>query len=94
MKTDNTTVSKLEDIPNIGKAMAADLHILGIDAPKDLIGKDPFAMYDTLCTITGARHDPCVIDVFMAAVHFMEHGESHPWWYFTKSRKEQMNKNS
>jgi hypothetical protein len=25
--------------------------------------------------------------VFMAAIHFMEHGETHPWWRFTKERK-------
>ncbi len=80
-------VRKLEDLPNIGKAMAQDLRIIGIERPVQLIGKDPFDMYENLSEITGIRHDPCVLDVFMAAVHFMERGEPLPWWRFTESRK-------
>jgi len=85
---DRNTVSTLEALPNIGKAMAADLRRIGIDHPKKLVGKDPFEMYRELCGKTGTRHDPCVIDVFMAAVNFMEGGESRPWWEFTKERKD------
>ena len=81
------TVSRLEDLPNIGKASASDLRLIGIYHPKDLIGKEPFGMYVRLCAITGTRHDPCVIDVFMSAIHFMEGGEPLPWWSFTESRK-------
>jgi len=87
------TVSRLEDLPNIGKASASDLHLIGIDHPKDLIGKEPFDMYERLCSITGTRHDPCVIDVFMSVIHFMEGGESLPWWSFTESRKNKMGRN-
>ncbi len=84
---DIKTVSRLEDLPNIGKAMADDLRLIGIDHPKKLIGKDPFKMYNKLCCATGTRQDPCVIDVFMAAVHFMEGGKPRPWWSFTDERK-------
>ncbi len=94
MKNPNReTVSRLEDLPNIGKASASDLHLIGIDHPKDLIGKEPFDMYERLCSITGTRHDPCVIDVFMSVIHFMECGESLPWWSFTESRKNKMSRN-
>ncbi len=76
MKNPNTeTVSRLEELPNIGKASASDLHLIGINHPKDLIRQEPFDMYERLCTITETKHDPCVIDVFMSAVHFMEGGE-------------------
>jgi len=84
---DRNTVSRLEDLPNIGKAMAGDLRLIGIDHPKKLIGKDPLKLYDKLCIATGARHDPCVIDVFMSVVNFMEGGDPLPWWAFTEKRK-------
>ena len=85
---DRESVSRLDALPNIGKAIAADLHLIGIDHPKKLIGMEPFKMYEDLCSATGKRHDPCVIDVFMSAVHFMEGGESLPWWSFTQKRKD------
>ena len=34
-------VAALEDIPNVGPAVAADLRRLGITAPADLLGRDP-----------------------------------------------------
>ena len=41
MKNPNRkTVSELTDLPNIGKAIASDLHSIGIQHPQDLIGKD------------------------------------------------------
>ena len=84
---DRTTASHLEELPNIGKAMAGDLRLIGIDSPKELIGKNPFELYDKLCAKSGKRHDPCVIDVFMSVVRFMEGGDALPWWAFTEERK-------
>lgn len=74
-------------MPNVGPATVADFALLGIHQPNDLKGKDPLALYDALCDITGQRHDPCVIDVFMAAVHYVETGEAKRWWDFTAERK-------
>ena len=88
MKNPNrTTASHLEELPNIGKAMAGDLRLIGIDSPRELIGKNPFELYDKLCTKSGKRHDPCVIDIFMSVVRFMEGGDALPWWAFTAERK-------
>ena len=84
---DRDTVTELTHLPNIGPAMAADLRVAGIKKPKDLIGKDPFQLYDILCSKTAQAHDPCVIDVFLAAVDFMEGGNAAPWWKFTAERK-------
>jgi hypothetical protein len=81
-------VVHLQDLPNVGKAMADDLHQLGLHTPEALIGRDPFQMHATLCQITGVQHDPCVIDVFMSIVSFMNGGEPLPWWSFTARRKE------
>ena len=80
-------VSRLDELPNIGKAMTDDLQLIGIDHPRKLIGKEAFELYETLCTRSGKRHDPCVIDVFMSVIHFMEGGDPLPWWSFTDKRK-------
>ena len=56
MKAKREGLVKLEDIPNVGPAIAADLRQLGITVPSDLLGRDPYAMYDDLCRITGQRH--------------------------------------
>lgn len=77
----------LEQIPNVGKAMAGDLERLGIHAPRDLASADPKALYDALCALDGVRHDPCVLDVFMAAVDFAKGGAAAHWSAFTPERK-------
>jgi hypothetical protein len=84
---DRTIVARLEDLPNIGKAMAADLRLLGIERPQQLLGRDPLELYLALEAATGQRQDPCVLDTFMAAVGFMAGGDSLPWWAFTGERK-------
>lgn len=79
--------SPLEALPNVGAATAADLHLLGITAPEQLRGRDPWALYDELCHITGQRHDPCLLDVFIATVRFVEGAPALPWWHYTAERK-------
>lgn len=86
-KVDRSRVKTLTDLPNIGKASAADLRLLGISSPEQLSGECPFAMYERLCEITGRRHDPCVIDVFMSVTHFMNGGPPLPWWEYTTIRQ-------
>jgi hypothetical protein len=81
---------RLEDIPNVGPAVAGDLRQLGITAPVELPGRDPHAMYDDLCRITGQRHDPCLLDTFIAAVRYMEGAPKRPWWKYTAERKRAM----
>jgi Pathogenicity locus len=83
-------LTRLEDIPNVGPSIAADLRRLGITTPGDLPGRDPYAMYDDLCGITGQRHDPCLLDTFIAAVRFMEGAPKKPWWKYTAERKREM----
>lgn len=78
---------KLEDIPNIGKAVAKDLRLMGITRPDQLKGKDGLKLYAKLNRLTGVRHDPCMADTFMAAVDFMNGGKPKMWWEFTKERK-------
>jgi hypothetical protein len=78
----------LEQLPNIGPALAADLRRLGIRQPDELRSRDPFQLYQALCRATGKRQDPCVLDTFMAATDFMRGAEPTPWWYYTAQRKQ------
>lgn len=87
MMTREQSLRELQTIPNIGPAMAADLFFLGITSKADLVDRDPMEMYETLCRKTGQRHDPCVIDVFMAAVDFAGGAAARPWWKYTPKRK-------
>jgi len=77
----------LEQLPNVGPAMARDLRLLGINRPADLRGRDAFALYRALERATGQRQDPCVLDTFMAIVDFMQGAEPKPWWAYTAARK-------
>jgi Pathogenicity locus len=85
---------RLTDIPNIGKAAAADLVGLGITTPADVKRMDPFKAYDALRDPMGQRHDPCVLDTFMAAHDFMNGGPARPWWDFTEQRKNMLKESS
>ena len=80
-------VQKLTDTPNIGKSIAQDLIGLGVTTPEQVKVMDPLATYDALRTPMGERHDPCVLDTFMAAKEFMNGGPKRPWWDFTEQRK-------
>ena len=77
----------LEQLPNIGPALAADLRLIGIHHPRDLRDKDALALYQRLCAETGQRQDPCVLDTFMAATDFMRGAAPAPWWKYTPQRK-------
>jgi hypothetical protein len=86
-KVARTHLLKLTDLPNVGPAVAADLRQLGILTPAQLAGRDPYALYDELCAVTGVRHDPCMIDVLIAAVRFVDGEEARPWWHYTPERR-------
>jgi predicted flap endonuclease-1-like 5' DNA nuclease len=87
---DAASVRALEDVPNVGPAVAADLRRIGIATPAALRGRDPYALYDALCRATRTRHDPCVLDTFIAAVRFMEGAPAKPWWAYTAERKREL----
>ena len=85
--TARSEFAELEQLPNVGPALVADLRLIGVRHPSELVGRDAFSLYDDLCRRTHATHDPCVIDQFLSAIRFMEGGEAKPWWAFTAERK-------
>jgi len=74
---------ELEELPNIGKAIAADLRAAGITAPRQLAELEPLAVYVRLAGVMAERHDPCVLYTLLAARHFLDSGQGRPWWEFT-----------
>lgn len=80
--------SNLEDIPNIGKSIASDLRSVGIVGPQQLAVCDSLNIFLALSHKMGHRHDPCVLYTLLAARHYLESGESMPWWKFTEQGKE------
>ena len=84
---DKEVLKKLQAIPNVGPATAEDLYRLGIRAVEDLMQRDAETMYEELCLLDGVRLDPCVQDVFAAAIYFAKGKGSKPWWHFSRIRK-------
>lgn len=84
---DAAECEQLEQLPNIGPSIAADLRSIGVQHPAELAQRDAFDLYRQLCTASGKRQDPCVLDTFIAAVDFMRGAEPRPWWAYTAERK-------
>jgi len=87
-----SSLLRLEDLPNVGPAIAATLRRVDVRKPSDLAGRDPYALFDELAASTGRRYDPCLLDVFIAATRFMNGGPAKPWWAYTKERKARLDK--
>ncbi|MCB9523154.1 MAG: mitomycin resistance protein [Myxococcales bacterium] len=83
-------MGELQRLRNVGPATEGDLLRLGITRVEQLVGLDAFALYDRLCAVTGVRHDPCVIDVFLSAVDQAQGGEPKAWWAYTAERKRRL----
>jgi len=82
---------ELLDLVSVGPATVRDLELLKITKVKQLVGRDADQLYLKLCKVTGQRHDPCVIDVFNAAIAQAEDPnlprEKCEWPYWSKVRK-------
>jgi len=86
-KVVRSRVAKFTDLPNIGPASARDFERLGFTQPSQLVGADPWHLYQALCIASGTRQDPCVLDVLMSVTDFLSGAEPRPWWDYTRERK-------
>ena len=86
-KVKRDQVRQLTDLPNIGKTMAKEFELIGINRPEQLVGQDPLQLYERLCAACGVRQDPCVLDTFISVTRFMSGDEPRPWWAYTSERK-------
>jgi hypothetical protein len=85
------TARQLADLISIGPAMLRDFELLGVRSVNQLARQNPQRMYGRLNRVTGQRQDPCVLDVFCAAVAQARNprlpAEQCQWWYWSKKRK-------
>jgi Pathogenicity locus len=81
------STTDLRAMPNIGPAIAEKLLRLGIERPDDLRGHDPEELFHRLCVLDGRRHDPCLLDTFVAAVDYTNGAPARPWWHYSRIRK-------
>jgi hypothetical protein len=79
-------MDELTSIPNIGPKIAAKLRRLGIEEPADLRGRDAEELFERLCMMDGRRHDPCLLDTFVAAVDYADGAPPRPWWEYSRER--------
>lgn len=84
-------VKELKDLVSVGAATVLDFNLLGINSIDDLRDNDANELYERLCLITHVRHDPCVEDVFRAAIEQSNNpnleSEKKNWWYWSRVRK-------
>jgi hypothetical protein len=82
---------QLRDLYSVGPATIRDLRRLGITRVEQLVGKDARKLYARLSKLSGRRYDPCVMDVFSAAIaQAQDPGlpkEKRKWWYWSRIRK-------
>lgn len=83
-------ISRFRDIPNVGAAIERKFMTLGLKTPQELVGKDPYQLYEDLCVIMQKRLDPCLLDVFISAVRYMQGEPAKKWWHYTQERKQKM----
>jgi hypothetical protein len=81
------TLRDLQTIPNIGPAVARKLERLEIASVADLRGRDGEELFERLCALDATRHDPCLLDTFVAAVDFANGAPARPWWEYSRERK-------
>lgn len=84
----------LSSLRSVGPAAIKDLKLLGIESVDSLKDKESMDLYERLCRITNAKHDPCVIDVFRAAIEQARNplleARKKDWWYWSKVRKQSL----
>jgi hypothetical protein len=84
---------QLADLVSVGPAIRRDLERLGVHTVAQLARRSPQRLYRELCRKTRQRQDPCVLDVFRAAVAQACDPqlpiEQCVWWYWSRKRKKE-----
>jgi hypothetical protein len=82
---------QFRDLVSVGPAIERDFQMMGIRNVAQLAKQNPKKMYDKMCKLTGQRQDPCVLDVFEAAVAQAVNprlpAAKCQWWYWSRMRK-------
>lgn len=81
---------ELSDLVSVGPAALNDFKLLKISSLNELAKQNAKDLYEKLAHITGVRQDPCVEDVFRAAIEQAKNPHLEPekkqWHYWSKKR--------
>jgi hypothetical protein len=83
---DNEALGRLQEIPNVGPAVARRLAELGFDGVDSLRGQDPEALFARTEAARGAPEDPCLLDTYRAVIAYADNGDTRPWHAFSRER--------
>jgi hypothetical protein len=86
-KAHENNQNELLALMNVGEATLKDFQLLGINTKTELADADADELYWRLQILTEQKHDPCVWDIFSAAINEAKTGEKQRWWVWTKVRK-------
>jgi len=82
---------ELGDLISVGPAIMRDFDKLGIRSVPQLATQEPMQMYRKLERLTELPQDPCVLDVFCAAIAQAKNPllpvEQSQWWWWSRKRK-------
>jgi Pathogenicity locus len=83
---------QLKDLISVGPRVLRDFEKLRIRSVAQLACQNPERIYARLNRLTGQRQDPCVLDVFCAAVAQARNpllpAQQCQWWWWSKRRKQ------
>jgi hypothetical protein len=82
----DSALRQLQEIPNVGPAVARRLRAQGFESLEALRGQDPQQLFERACALAGRREDPCLLDTFAAVVAFADGGPARPWWHYSRQR--------
>lgn len=92
--TASSSERRLQDLISVGPAILRDFELLGVRTVPQLARAGPRQMYRRLCRLTSQVQDPCVQDVFSAAVAQARNpslpAEKCVWWYWSRKRKQKL----
>jgi hypothetical protein len=83
---DAETLKRLQEIPNVGPAIARRLADLGFDGAASLRGQDPDELFARAEAARGKPEDPCLLDTYRAVIAFAGTGDRRPWHAFSRER--------
>jgi len=73
-----STLTKLEEIPGVGKSIAQDLRDIGIGSADELKGKKADQLYKKLCNFKASPVDRCMLYVLRCAVYYASNTKHNP----------------
>jgi Pathogenicity locus len=77
-------LKEFQQIPGVGKSIAADLWNLGFRSVQGLKNQNPEKLYFRQCRQKGMKVDRCMLYVLRCAVYYASHDRHQPrllkWW--------------